>query len=122
VFGALVTPASVAAWFWPPRFQTQVAMEARPGGDLSIRSAPVGMGVTGVYEAVEEPAALVFSWRWDGEETQSRVAIALSPAAGGTRLRLVQSGLDPGAVENHVQGWNDCLERLQDWLLAQRDG
>jgi len=75
----------------------------------------------GIFVEVEPPRRLVYTWGWerrvDGNEQtppgSTTVEITLEPAAGGTRLTFVHSGLtDPGEVERHAAGWDHYLARL----------
>ncbi len=117
VWEALTDPDRLARWFWPARFETSAALEAREGGALRIASAPVGIGVTGTVTAVDPGHLLATTWRWDGEDLETRVTIALTADSAGTRVTVRHEGFADGeAAADHVQGWNDCLDRLRDAL------
>jgi uncharacterized protein YndB with AHSA1/START domain len=79
VWRALTDPAELATWFWPPRFETVVELDAREGGALRIASGPAAMAVTGTVTAVDPGHGLSTTWRWDGEDLETRVTIALTP-------------------------------------------
>jgi uncharacterized protein YndB with AHSA1/START domain len=113
VWRAFTDGDELASWFWPPRLQTEARVEAVPGGELRLRSDVADLGVTGRVSAAEEGRMLATSWRWDGEDHETAVTIAFADAAGGTRVVVRQEGLhDEEAVADHVNGWNDCLDRL----------
>jgi uncharacterized protein YndB with AHSA1/START domain len=114
VWAAFTKPEALAAWFWPAAFATTVSADVRPGGRWRIQAKD--MAVSGSYEQVDPPKRLVFSWCWDGEETQSLVTIELSAQGDKTQLLLMHDRLDDTAAELHAQGWNDCLDRLPTWL------
>lgn len=119
VWAAFADPAALAAWFWPESFGTNASVEPHPGGRYRIRAATPAMAVTGEYQEVTPPHRLVFTWRWDGEDEESLVTVELSPLGAGTQLVLRHERLAAEADRaNHAQGWNDCLDRLPDWLSA----
>jgi uncharacterized protein YndB with AHSA1/START domain len=111
VWAALTRPEALAAWFWPPRLDPAVTADPRPGGEYRI--AGTGMAVSGRYVEVDEPRRLVFTWRWDGDTTESLVCIDLVAVADKTELTLVHDRLDGDEDRaNHLTGWDDCLDRL----------
>jgi uncharacterized protein YndB with AHSA1/START domain len=117
-----LTTAELGAWFWPPRFQTVAEVEPRPGGSLRLRSAPMGMGVTGDVLEAEAPHRLRVRWRWDGEDGETTVAIELVPGPGGTRVDVTHGGFATAAeAEEHATGWADCLDRLPAHLAGDAD-
>ena len=120
VFDALTRPESLKAWFWPPRFQTDVAVDLRVGGEYFLRSPSMAMGVEGRFHEVVVPESLAFDWRWDGQDLVTEVRLHLAPDPEATRLVLTHSGFATAADrDDHIQGWNDCLDRLDPWLLDQ---
>ena len=113
VWRALTDGAELSAWFWPPRLQARAGIDAVPGGALRIRSEVADLGISGTVTAVEEERSLSSTWRWDGEESETRVTIELAPEAGGTRVTVRHDGFaDDQAAAEHVTGWTDCLDRL----------
>jgi uncharacterized protein YndB with AHSA1/START domain len=115
VWAALTQPDALTAWFWPPRLGAKVSVDLRPGGSYRIEAAE--MAVSGVYREISEPARLVFTWRWDGEEDESLVTIELVARDAKTELVLLHERLaDKEACDLHTQGWNDCLDRLVEWV------
>jgi len=111
VWVAFTDPASLTAWFWPQRLSPQVAAEVRVGGAYRIEGT--GMAVSGVYLEVEPLRRLVFTWRWDHDATESIVTLELEGSDGKTVLSLRHDRLaSPEERDAHMQGWNDCLDRL----------
>jgi len=115
VWAAFTEPAALTVWFWPARLSPAVSAEVRVGGAYRIEGT--GMAVSGVYLEVEPLRRLVFTWRWDGDETESLVTLELEGYDGKTALFLRHDRLAT-AVErdSHAQGWNDCLDRLPSVL------
>jgi uncharacterized protein YndB with AHSA1/START domain len=117
---AVTEPPLLASWFWPPSFATQATADVRVGGrfELTAPGAPMdGFGVSGAYLVVEPPTRLDFSWRWHGEGQETSVEIELSEADGWSLLVLRHGGFaDEAERDQHIQGWNDCLDRLEAYL------
>ena len=114
VWRAFTTAEELAAWFWPTAWDAVVTVDLRVGGRYRVASAPVGMAFGGEYVAVEPTERLVQTWLWDGEHAETLVTITLAPTAdGGTDLTIVHErfATEHDATQ-HLQGWNDCLDRL----------
>lgn len=122
VFEYWTEPELVAKWFGPGDFDVPSSqLDLRPGGKwrTTIRS-PEGKlrTVSGVYNTIDPPRRLVFTWAWDdddgvrGHETQ--VTVTLEPTPGGTRLRLVQEDFQNREIrDRHNGGWASSLSKLQ---------
>jgi uncharacterized protein YndB with AHSA1/START domain len=118
VWWALTTTEGLRGWFWPPRLAAVVEADAREGGRYRIASEVADMAVSGQYTAVQSPELLSFTWQWDGEDRESTVRVELAKSEAGTELTLTHTGLVDDQLENHAQGWSDCLDRLPQWLAA----
>jgi uncharacterized protein YndB with AHSA1/START domain len=119
VWHALTDPVAVAAWFWPPRFDTAVAVDLRVGGRYRIDGSAAGIAVSGEYLLVDPPHRLDFRWQWDGEPEQTTVSLLLQESGHGTALVLRHVGFAEEATrDQHDLGWSDCLDRLPDWLAT----
>lgn len=114
VWRAWTDAAELARWYWPASFETSCDVDLRVGGSFRIASARAGMAVSGEFAAVEPPALLVHTWRWDGEETETLVTVEfLDAPGGGTDVVVTHERFTaPADSANHAQGWNDCLARL----------
>jgi len=120
-FRAFVDSDELRAWFWPSRFDVATAVDLREGGGYFLRSEVVGIGVSGRYVEVSAPQSLGFDWTWDGEQLTTSVRLEFEEAGSTTRLRLSHSGFKtPQQRDDHVQGWKDCLDRLEIHLAAPR--
>ena len=123
VWRAFTDLETFATWFWPPRLEPRYGLDARVGGSWRAESPVASMGVGGVFTVVSPPELLVSSWRWDGEQEESRVEVRLVPARErSTLLELTHSGIATEAAAADLrQGWNDCFDRLPA-ALAAHDG
>lgn len=119
VWEALSTADGLLGWFWPPRLEPQIEVDLRVGGRYRIASPVIGMAVSGQYTVVQPPSLLGFGWQWDGEEHESAVTVALTPAGRGTSLVVTHRELPDSETDNHAKGWSDCLDRLPDWLAGR---
>lgn len=120
VFDAWVTAEALTKWFAPSdTFKTEVLeLDVRPKGRYRIAmTEPDGKvhTITGVYETIDRPNKLVFSWEWENAESPNRSIVTVSLRRNGdqTELTLVHEGLaTEESAKHHEQGWNGCLGRL----------
>lgn len=117
VFRAFTEPGKLARWWGPEGFSLpEYEMDVRPGGRYRfVMQAPDGQRfhLSGVYEEVVPDHRLVFSWKWDHAEEDTRVTLLFNPVGGATELILVQERF--GTVESrdsHQAGWTSSFESL----------
>lgn len=119
VWRAFTDPAALNGWFWP-HLDGRAEVDLRVGGGYRIVGPKAGIEVAGEYLEIDPPKRLVFTWRWGEEEERSLVTLEVTVAAGGTLLSIVHDQFaDPTSRDAHHQGWNDCLDRLPDWLAMR---
>jgi uncharacterized protein YndB with AHSA1/START domain len=125
VWRTVTQPDQISLWF-----ADKVELEVKPGA-----CGYLGFGEQGgpvLVEAVDPPTR--FSFRWNhpaGEEPTAEnsllVEFTLAAEGGRTRLRVVESGLDPlpwpdadkqQYADEHNGGWGGFLDRLAQ-LLAE---
>ena len=123
VWRAWTDPAALTRWFGPgePDSVLIAEIDLRVGGRYHLGfTTPDGArhDVSGVYEVVEPPRRLAFSWAWKSTpERVSRVAIELTPMAGGTSLSFLQERFfDQAARNNHERGWLPAFDKLAQFL------
>lgn len=125
VWSAWTTPRELACWWWPERFQTKYELDLRVDGMYRFRTSEVpGMGIldlTGRFESVQRPELLAYTWHWESsDEAESRVTVEFLDQGGRTELRIHHAGFStPEERDNHVIGWNDCLDRLERYSGAE---
>ena len=113
VWRAFTAPEELAAWFWPGAWATSVTVDLRVGGRYRIESEPVGMAVGGEYVVIDPIDLLRQTWQWDGDAAETLVTIRFTPDGLGTELEIVHERFTTDEeVATHLQGWNDCLDRL----------
>jgi uncharacterized protein YndB with AHSA1/START domain len=119
VWAAFTDAAALAAWFWPPRFETTVDIDLRVGGEFRIASDVADLAVSGTYVEIAAPGRLVHTWRWDGDDEQTLVTMTFLEVDGGTGITILHErfGDEESARQNEI-GWNSCLDRLDPAVQA----
>lgn len=116
VFDAWTDPEAVRVWMCPGDiFESPATMDVRVGGAFTITMRSPGKDDvhTGVYQEVDRPRRLVFTWSSAGTRHRpTLVSIDLRAVAGGCELTLVHEDLPPDAVELHTVGWKGHIRML----------
>jgi uncharacterized protein YndB with AHSA1/START domain len=137
VWGVITEPEQISRWF-----SDEADLESRPGADGTLTWRPGGRGgekeldTVVSIRVVEAVPFRLFSFRWnhpqDAEpdpENSALVKFSLIEEAGGTRLRVLESGI--GAVTHdatgearyraeHERGWEKHLGEMLDHLASKR--
>lgn len=107
------TTTELGAWLWPATWGATCEVDLRVGG--RYRVAAEAMAVGGEFVALDAPHRLVQTWQWDGDDDETLVTITFEPRDGGTALTIVHERFETAEDSaNHLQGWNDCLDRLPE--------
>lgn len=122
VFAAWTEPRHLARWWGPaPVTCAGADVDLRVGGAYRIGNRfPDGseLWITGVFERVERPTRLVYSWAHEpvGADTRwSRVTVRFEPDGDGTEVVVVHERLaDADDRARHQYGWQGCLDKLAD--------
>src|SRR5438477_6471207 len=101
VYAAWTDPIQLREWFGPENVQTRnIVAEARVGGQFRwelTNSEGEEMTMRGEYRELQPGKKIVFTWRWDEDETwqnhTSIVTVDLYDREGGTELRLTHEQL-----------------------------
>lgn len=94
-------------------------IDGRPGGNFRIDVTGAGDVARGAFLEIDAPRRVVFTWAWEAFEGKptdlavSIVEVTLTPDGGGTRLRLVHSGVPGRRRDRSAQGWDHYLARLK---------
>jgi uncharacterized protein YndB with AHSA1/START domain len=116
VYQALTDAGALQAWYWPPSMSPSVTSDPVVGGGFGVTSGNAGVGFTGEYAELDPPRRIVQSWRWLGDDRDSRVTIDLVPAGDGTDLTVVHDRVDAETAAAYGEGWRSCLDRLPGYL------
>jgi uncharacterized protein YndB with AHSA1/START domain len=125
VFDAWMQHDQFQAWIGPEGVSCEVPVhEPRVGGryviDMRMTSGQV-VPVGGVFQVIERPHRVVFTWGWDGDPArQSLITLTFRDlGAGRTELTLLQEGLGTRANrDDHERGWTSVLGKLARFLSA----
>jgi uncharacterized protein YndB with AHSA1/START domain len=116
VYAAFTDADALQAWYWPAAMSPRAFSDPVVGGRFGIEAD--GMGFAGVYTELDPPRRIVQSWRWQGDDRDSRVTIDLVESNGGTDLTVVHDQVDAETAEMYRQGWESCLNRLPAYVSA----
>jgi uncharacterized protein YndB with AHSA1/START domain len=139
VWGVITEPEQIKRWF-----SDDAELEGRAGADGTLTWKPGGRGgekevdlVVPIRVVDAEPFRR-FSFRWNhpqGAEADqgnsALVELSLIEEPGGTRLRVLESGIDLVTheeesqvryVEEHEHGWGRHLGELRDYVASKPHG
>ena len=125
VFDAFTDESALAAWHCPRGLHVgEVSTDVQVGGRYRVtmvkRDGTVH-GSSGVYQAIERPSFLAYTWAWDGEgdiaARTTLIEVTLTEKDGGTQLHMRHTGFPEAAIrDDHNQGWTSVFNRLADYL------
>jgi uncharacterized protein YndB with AHSA1/START domain len=120
VFNAWTRAEELRKWFAPGPLTTAVAeSDLRVGGRYRITMrGPDGVEhtVTGIYQTVEPPKRLVYTWKWEDKPSagESTVTVEFNERGRSTEVVLRHEGLpNEKEIAEHNHGWNGCFEKLE---------
>jgi uncharacterized protein YndB with AHSA1/START domain len=128
VWRVVTDPEQMRQWFAD---EAEVDLRVGGGGRLRFKS---GDSYQLQVEALEPPRRFAFRWvQPEGSPARADnsmlVEFILEPEAGGTRLRVVESGFDTidwsdsekaKYADGHSKGWETLLGRLRDYAPSVR--
>ena len=109
VWRAISDESILCDWLAP-----EVELDPRPGGAVNCRTED-GEVRPGRIEEVEDGERLAFVWHRDGAGP-SRVELELEVLDRGTRLTVIETGLDSSSSPQASAGWRHRLEALKTAL------
>jgi uncharacterized protein YndB with AHSA1/START domain len=135
VWGVITEPEQISRWF-----SDEAELEGRAGTDGALTWRPGGRGgdresnmVVPIRVVDAEPFRR-FSFRWNhprgaapDEDNSALVEFSLIEEADGTRLRVVESGIDAVTddeqsraryLDEHGHGWERHLGELLDYVAS----
>lgn len=125
VYRAWTDAREFAQWFHPTTDHKTVItrLDLRVGGKYSIEIHHKDGNVhrvSGTYEEIQPPEKLVFTWRWQKDETlpESLVTVVFKDLGDSTEVSLThQRLLSAEERDKHNQGWLGCLTQLEHYLV-----
>lgn len=116
----------LAQWFAPgPMTAAVQTLDTKVGGQYEIAmTGPDPDGnesthtATGTFTAIEDDRIeMRFNWSEQPLPNDTTLTAEFHPHEDGTRLVFIHSGFpDQEAVDMHTQGWEACLDKLQQAL------
>ncbi len=139
VWGVITEPEQIRRWF-----SDEADVEGRAGADGTLTWKPGGRGgsresdlIVPIRVVAAEPFRR-FSFRWNhpqgaepDESNSALVEFSLIEEAGGTRLRVLESGINAVThdeeskaryLEDHAQGWERHLDEMLDYVARKSRG
>ena len=138
VWCVITEPEQISRWF-----SDEAEVQARAGADGSLTWKPGGRGGAKEFDAivpirvVEAEPFRRFCFRWNhpqgagpDENNSALVEFSLIEEADGTRLRVLESGIDAVTdeqgkaryLEDHEHGWEKHLGELLDYVAWKSRG
>ena len=122
VFDAWLNPEMLMRFMQPGPGMTTPKAETDPveGGrfDLIMANGSDEMPHGGIYQVIDRPNRLVFSWESPFSVEGSTVTLDFKPAGSGTHIMLTHVRFpSEESRDNHQGGWTAILTRL-DQVLA----
>jgi glutathione S-transferase len=125
VYAAWTDPVQLKEWWGPKEVRTlEIVADTRVGGkyrwDL-VNPEGEKMCCRGEYRELVPGKRVVFTWKWDDDETwenfNSVVSVDFSDRDGGTELILKHEKLpSEESRDRHNHGWNSVIDRLEKYL------
>jgi len=127
VFDAWTSEEIMRRWFHGQHaWETPIAeVDLRLGGNVRVvmRNPDDGAehGGGGHYTEIDPPHRLAFTWTWDSDERETLIELDFEEVDGATTVRLTHNSLrDQESVLSHEEGWNNCLDNLEQALASGR--
>jgi len=119
LFAAWTRPERLMLWWGPPGAVCSAAeVDLRVGGRYRLANRFADgtvLWITGVFEAIEPPARLVYTWSLESRAgAAERVTVQFAATGDGATEVIVthERIADEAARGGHERGWVGCLEGL----------
>ena len=122
VWRAWTDPALIMHWFGSDPNGNVISAEVDPrqGGYFSITFQDSDLTqhtCSGIYEEVNPPEKLTFSWQWKAEPgVESFVRVLLSPQGTFTRMQFEHSDFGTASKHAYARGWETTFLKLERML------
>lgn len=123
LFDAWTRPEQLVEW-WGPRGVACIApsVDLRVGGRYRIGNRmPDGseIWIVGVFEAVERPHRLTYTWRLEGHAgDDERVTVRFESHGTDTEVSVTHERIaNEASRDQHALGWRDCLDGLARFIV-----
>jgi uncharacterized protein YndB with AHSA1/START domain len=125
LFSYWTEPAHLARWWGPAGVTCDSAtVDLRVGGAYRIGNRFADgtvLWISGVFEIIEPPHQLVYSWRLGAADVVERVTVTFTPVGDSTDVVVVHERIaDAEMAAGHERGWEECLDGLAVYAVAPR--
>ncbi len=120
VYRALTHPLELPYWFCHYAWT-----EPKPGGEFLVRWRN-GWWARGLYESVEKPRRVAFTWQGKDEPGETTAVFEVEPLDQGARVKVTHGGYGDEAVWDKAvyeaeKSWPMALENLESVLTTGID-
>jgi uncharacterized protein YndB with AHSA1/START domain len=124
LFDAWTEPEQLKKWRGPASVTCVAAeVDLTVGGQYRIANRfPDGkiLWITGVFEVIERPNRLIYTWQLSPEDPPERVSISFLAQGDDTKVIVVHERIcDVATRDLHERGWLGCLAGLAEFLTGQ---
>jgi uncharacterized protein YndB with AHSA1/START domain len=123
VFEAWTDPQGLSEWMCPgDTFAVEATLDLRVGGSYRIvmKSKTRDYVHTGVYQVVEPPSKLVFTWTREEDEVPTLVTVEFVALGDESELVLTHERFHDAEVMKRYQGgWGQIAEKFATYLAKQ---
>jgi uncharacterized protein YndB with AHSA1/START domain len=125
VFAAWTDPIELKKWWGPDdarcisaEIDLRIGGRYRIGNELPDRRI---IWIEGVFERIERPSLLVYTWRTDPESAaRELVTVRMTAQGRGTEVVVTHERIESEALrDQHGRGWAGCLNGLAAYLVRQ---
>jgi uncharacterized protein YndB with AHSA1/START domain len=123
VYEAWIDPQGIREWMCPgDTVSTEASLDVRVGGSYRIvmKGKDRDHVHTGVYQVVEPPSKLVFTWSGEQHEVPMLVTVEFFAHGDESELALTHERL-PGAdvMKRYESGWGQIAEKFAAYLARR---
>lgn len=123
VFACFTNKEDWNAWAGPRDVAGEITLlEPRVGGRyrmVMVRPDGVAIAAGGVFQVLDEPSRLAFTWKWEHGGDTTLVTIFLRDVDGKTEMHFRHEGFaSEEARNNHNNGWTGTFDKLDAFLLT----
>jgi uncharacterized protein YndB with AHSA1/START domain len=123
VFEAWTDPQGLREWMCPgDTFAAEATLDLRVGGSYRIvmKSKTRDYVHTGVYQVVDPPSKLVFTWTREEDEVPTLVTVEFVALGDESELVLTHERFQDAEVMKRYQGgWGQIAEKFASYLAKQ---
>jgi uncharacterized protein YndB with AHSA1/START domain len=124
IFAAWTQPNQLRTWWGPPGVRClEASVDLSVGGTYRIvneLSDGSRMTIFGKFTLIVPPRLLTYTWGTDPRDPATeQVTVRFEPRGADTEIVIIHEQIpDPSIREQHKNGWEGCLDGLQEYLVG----